>query len=97
MSANRVIVLHPKDNVATAITDLQIGDEVQVGSAALKLVESIPFGHKVALIGIAAGTPVLKYGESIGLATANIGAGSCVHIQNVESQRGRGGLSVRDR
>ena len=33
---------------------------------------------------------VLKYGESIGKATKNISKGEHVHIQNVESNRGRG-------
>jgi altronate dehydratase small subunit len=97
MSAPNFIVLHPKDNVATAVADLRAGDEIRVNGVTVKLIENVPFGHKVALTHIAAGAPVLKYGESIGLATLDIDAGSCVHTQNVESQRGRGDLSTRDR
>jgi hypothetical protein len=52
----------------------------------------VPFGHKVALRAIGAGEPVRKYGETIGLATADIAAGDHVHTHNVDSQRGRGDL-----
>jgi hypothetical protein len=33
--------------------------------------------------------PVRKYGECIGVATADIAAGSHVHVHNMESRRGR--------
>jgi hypothetical protein len=88
----RVIVLHPDDNVATAVADLVAGEDLQVGSHTLKVTEPVPFGHKVALRDIGPRMPITKYGESIGLALGAIAAGSCVHTQNVESQRGRGDL-----
>jgi altronate dehydratase small subunit len=33
---------------------------------------------------------VIKYGETIGLATSDISPGEHVHVHNVEGQRGRG-------
>ena len=54
--------------------------------------EPIAFGHKLALVPLAAGAPVYKYGEVIGIASADIPAGAHVHVHNVESQRGRGDL-----
>jgi altronate dehydratase small subunit len=54
------------------------------------VVERIPFGHKFAVRDIGKGELVLKYGEPIGVATMDIGAGSYVHVHNVESSRGRG-------
>jgi galactarate dehydratase len=41
--------------------------------------EHVPQGHKVALVDIAAGTPVLRYGVNIGLAAEPIAAGRWVH------------------
>jgi altronate dehydratase small subunit len=89
---SNVIVLHPEDNVATAIADLNPGDTVKSKSAQVKVAEAVPFGHKVALSAIAAGAPIVKYGEHIGLAKQDIAAGGYVHIHNIDSQRGRGDL-----
>lgn len=88
---NQVIILHASDNVATAVKDLSPGDVLQ-GAGGLKVLEAVPFGHKVALVAIANRAPVTKYGEPIGLAMVDIAAGGYVHIHNVESQRGRGDL-----
>jgi altronate dehydratase small subunit len=97
-------VLHPHDNVATALVDLPAGTVVELERGSpdgeqrqqvlrLEVRSAIPFGHKVALAPIAKGQPVIKYGEVIGLASANIAAGEHVHVHNVESQRGRGDLA----
>ena len=93
----KVIVLHPEDNVGTAVADLVAGDVVDVRAGSLKVIEVVPFGHKLALAPIASGAPVLKYGECIGLALRDIPAGGYVHIENVESQRGRGDLTGNGR
>jgi len=88
--SKRAIVLHPDDNVATALADFEAGDTVDARGATVTVRETVPFGHKVALARIAQGAPITKYGEQIGLATSDIPEGSCVHVQNVDSQRGRG-------
>ena len=54
---------------------------------------AIPYGHKLALTPIAAGEPVIKYGEVIGWAALAIPAGDHVHVHNLESRRGRGDLT----
>jgi altronate dehydratase small subunit len=93
-----VHVLNPRDNVATALVDLEPGTVVEVpregggGPVPLDVRAPIPFGHKLALVAIARGQPVVKYGEVIGLATQDIAPGQHVHTHNVESQRGRGDL-----
>ena len=38
------------------------------------------------------GTPIIKYGETIGLATEDIKEGDHVHVHNVEGLRGRGDM-----
>lgn len=95
MSA-RAIVLHAQDNVATALGDVGAGDSVDVGSGRqLKVTENVPFGHKLAVAFIPSGGKVVKYGECIGLARRDIPIGGYVHVDNVESQRGRG--DVKDK
>ncbi|HEU5318062.1 MAG TPA: UxaA family hydrolase [Chloroflexota bacterium] len=92
-TAPRVVQrMSPTDNVATALRQLEPGMRVTVGGVAVTVVSQIPFGHKIALSAIAAGSPVLKYGEAIGLARDGIAPGEHVHTHNVDSQRGRGDL-----
>jgi altronate dehydratase small subunit len=50
--------------------------------------EAIPFGHKVAIVAIRQGETVVKYGASIGRATADIAPGEHVHVHNLRSVRG---------
>lgn len=79
--------LHPSDTVAVALSDLPAGAVVTVSDIQLALREAIPFGHKVALMNIAAGQAVIKYGQPIGVATEDIPAGAHVHIHNLRSAR----------
>lgn len=88
------LVMDAKDHVATAIKDLKPGDRITYRVAndvhSLTIMEAIPFGHKVAIVPIPAGTHVCKYGEVIGRATGDIAKGCHVHVHNVEGIRGRG-------
>ena len=89
-----ILVVDAKDNVATALRPLEEGESLQVfaGGKALdvKVSQTIPFGHKIALIDLEKDQPVVKYGEVIGLATQRIGKGEHTHVHNVEGQTGRG-------
>lgn len=93
---SRAIKLDDEDNVAVAVDEIGAGEQVNVslkGQAELEPVEAaeeIPFGHKVALEEIAKSERIKKYGEVIGNATKDIGIGDHVHVQNLESNRGRG-------
>ncbi len=108
--ARRLIhLLHPRDNVATALVDLAPGtlveradmpttsasDRPAAAPAEIEVRSAIPFGHKLALAPIGRGQPVIKYGEVIGLASADIAPGEHVHVHNVDSQRGRGDLAAK--
>jgi altronate dehydratase len=81
------IVLDPADNVAVALRALAEGEEIVVEGAPLRATAAIPTGHKLARRAIAEGDPVLKYNETIGIASAPIAAGEHVHVQNVRSAR----------
>lgn len=92
----RAIVIEEDDTVGTALADLAAGEVLvlQAGDREWRvpLAAPIAFGHKVALRPIAAGEPVIKYGETIGRATRAIEPGEHVHRHNLESMRGRGDL-----
>ena len=70
-----IIRIHPKDNVAIAVTDLPVGAIHTEDSTTITLRENIRRGHKLALAPISAGEIVIKYGFPIGRATCNIQPG----------------------
>jgi altronate dehydratase len=88
-----VLLLAAKDTAAVALTPLQPGTAVEVrrGDETVRVVAEtrIPFGHKIAVAPMAAGDPVVKYGEVIGFATTAIRPGQHVHIHNVRSDRAK--------
>ena len=90
MTTPRVIVITPRDNVATALEALTPGQLIEANGLQVTVRDAIASGHKVALSAIASGSAVVKYGNAIGKATADIAAGSHVHTHNVASERGRG-------
>lgn len=81
----RVIVLAEGDNVGMVKGDVRPGTELQVGGQTLSVEDAIPFGHKIALVPIAEGEPIVKFGVSIGRASEAIARGRHVHVHNVES------------
>jgi len=89
---NPVIVISARDNVATALEALEPGRFVGDGGTPIAVREAIPRGHKIAIAPIPAGQAIIKYGSSIGTATADIPQGAHVHTHNVSSGRGRGDL-----
>ncbi|MEK3764510.1 MULTISPECIES: UxaA family hydrolase [unclassified Solibacillus] len=88
----KYIVLSERDNVATALENIPIDTEVQIPTKnnLIKLKQEIQFGHKFALEDILKGDRIIKYGETIGVATCNILKGFHVHVHNLEGTRGRG-------
>jgi altronate dehydratase len=89
---NPIIVISARDNVATALEALVAGQTIGE-PVRFTVREPIPRGHKVSMQTIPLGASVIKYGNTIGVATAEIPPGTHVHIHNVLSARGRGDLS----
>lgn len=79
------IVLAKSDNVGVVTDDIRPGNDVLVAKHPLLVKDPIPFGHKIALLPIAAGADIIKFGVPIGRATMPISAGEHVHVHNVES------------
>jgi hypothetical protein len=87
------LAIDPRDGVAVALRDIAAGETVPVraGGAIESLTarEPIALGHKIARRDLAAGAPILKYGERIGHATAFVPAGAHVHVHNLASARAK--------
>ncbi len=77
----KAIRIHPDDNVAVALEDIRKGEAVLNVTA----VEDVARGHKIALRNIREGEAVVKYGNPIGLAKADIPAGAWAHVHNVRT------------
>jgi len=83
LTSPAALQLGAADNVAVARRALEAGTRLVVGDHAVLLRDAIASGHKVALTPIARGGVVLKYGQSIGVATIDIAPGDHVHVHNV--------------
>jgi altronate dehydratase small subunit len=96
MARIHAIVMKAADNVATVVDNIEPGTDVVADineknvSICINIKEKIPFGHKFALADIKKGEKIIKYGEVIGIATADIQSGQYVHVHNLDSLRGRG-------
>jgi altronate hydrolase len=84
-----LLVLREGDDVAVATRDLSPGDEVSAsGTGPVAVGQQVPRGHKIALRAVPAGAEVHKYGQVIGVATADIATGDHVHSHNLGFEEG---------
>jgi len=74
----RYLQMHERDNVAIVVNSggLKTGARFESG---LVLTEAVPEAHKLALVDIEQGEPIVRYGVTIGHATRPIRRGSWVH------------------
>ena len=84
MKTNAVLV-NPKDNVAVAIQEIKAGEAiVGIEGVEVRANEDIMRNHKVAIVELAKGAPVLKYGETIGYASKLVRPGDWIHAHNMK-------------
>jgi altronate dehydratase small subunit len=84
------MMIHRKDDVAVVIEDIKKGEIIRIATPddeihEIKAMSDIPVYHKVAVRDIAKGSPVIKYGERIGVACEEIKQGMHVHVHNLKS------------
>ncbi|MER1940375.1 UxaA family hydrolase [Castellaniella sp. FW104-16D08] len=89
------LVLHDKhDMVAVAVVEgvtagmdltAWIMDEDELIQT--KALQDIPIGHKIALMDMAVGDTVIKYGVDIGKVVAPIKKGEHAHVHNIKTKR----------
>jgi altronate hydrolase len=91
-----LLVLTPGDDVAVARGDIAAGQHLSADGIALVARQQIPSGHKIALRAVPAGQQVLKYGQTIGLATQGIEPGDYVHVHNLDMPTTNSELRVQN-
>jgi altronate hydrolase len=77
--------LRPEDNIAVAARHLAAGQAFQHNGGTLTLSGRIGLGHKIALVPIRKGQPILKYGQIIGFASQDVAPGDLVHVHNLSA------------
>src|SRR6476661_4118544 len=80
---NSAIHLNPKDNVAVARVPLTPDMQLIIDGIAVKVLDSVPAGHKIAVAAIKPGEVVLRYGQFIGRAKQAIKPGAHIHTHNL--------------
>lgn len=85
------LMINERDTVAVATEELKKGDTgvyAKNGSVESVVVQNnIPIYHKFCIKKMSKGEEVIKYGESLGIATCEINLGEHVHTHNLLSQR----------
>jgi arabinonate dehydratase len=76
----RTLRLNPRDNIVVALDAIAAGALTADTQARAR----VPKGHKMAVVPIAPGEPVRKFGQIIGFASQPIAPGDWVHEHNVE-------------
>ena len=84
-TAPRLLRLSPQDNVAVAAVTIEPGEQVTLAGQTITVTKRIPVGHKLAVVAIAEGEKVIKYGAPIGSATRDVAPGGYVHTHNMKS------------
>ena len=79
---NLTVKLNENDNVATALREINAGENTQN----LQSINKIPKGHKISLRKIKQGEKIIKYDQLIGIASKDILAGEHVHVENTDFQ-----------
>jgi len=87
-------IVHGKtDTVGVMTVDVKKGQAVTGWNMATdktlraKAVQSIPLGHKIAVVDVPKGETIVKYDEAIGTASRPIKKGQHVHTQNLKTAR----------
>src|SRR6185436_16594400 len=81
--AEAALRLHPTDNVAVLKRTVKAGVVLEGENGAITLARTVPGGHKVAVVPIAEGEAIRKYGQIIGFARERISPGDHIHTHNV--------------
>lgn len=82
------MMVNKADNVAMVLEDSKKGDTIDTSYGTIVLREDVEFAHKVALVPMKKGEPVIKYHEEIGRMMCDISAGTWIHNHNMECKIG---------
>ena len=80
-----VIKIHPADNVAVALEDINESELIDINGQTIALKQPVARGHKIALAPIQQNEFIIKYGQPIGHALQTIQVGEHIHAQNIKT------------
>ena len=85
MISDRLILLHPADNVLICRQALTFGEQLVIDGVPVRATDAIEVGHKVARRALLPGEKVIKYGAPIGSITQAVEVGRHIHMHNMKS------------
>ncbi len=91
----KVMKIHPADNVLVALTDLALQDKVEYNGEEYTLVDRIPAKHKFVIKDMHPGDDIFMYGVLVGKAETEIKKGGRITTSNVK--HAASGFHVGDR
>jgi len=77
--------LHETDNILVCTRHISVGEMIRYLAGSMAAIEEINIGHKIALVDLAQGDKVYRYGAPIGSMTKPVSRGGHVHIHNLKS------------
>ena len=81
---NKVLKIHPNDNVIVALTDLAKGETIELDGLTYTLQEDIAAKHKFAMVDFEVGSEVKMYDVLVGKTNQPILKGGSINIFNVK-------------
>ena len=85
---NKILKVHPQDNVIVALTNLVAGETVQLGTETYVVLEDVSAKHKFATEDLQIGDEVTMYGVLVGKAQTPIFRGGLISTANLKHAAG---------
>jgi altronate hydrolase len=83
MFPNKKLIIHPRDNIIVALTNLSKGDIIDLDVGTITLVSDVKAKHKFAVRNLTIGEEVYMYGVVVGKAKNKILQGEVITRQNI--------------
>lgn len=80
----KVLQIHPSDNVLVALTDLKKGEQISFLNNDYTLQTDVPAKHKFLMQALNEGDEIMMYGVLVGKATQPIAKGEIMHTYNTK-------------
>jgi altronate hydrolase len=81
---NKVLQVHPNDNVLVALTDLKKGDVIEFNGTSYTLQEDVKAKHKFFTTDLKKGDKIIMYGVLVGTAQTDLPKGSWMNTENTK-------------
>lgn len=82
---NKLIQIHPLDNVLISRNSIEVGDSEMINGEPVFFQIPLSIGQKIAMKNLVKGDLIIKYGVPIGSAVEAIKIGEHIHLHNMKS------------